>query len=102
METGVLGRPQDHLESVWTRGFSPEQQCMPLGPHSQVHKSIQGEILTTTQGLSKMLESGGELGSRDPLDRQGKASQFGGGVRGTSWKSATRGTGKWEHGKLKG
>ena len=78
MENGVLGRPRDHLGSVWARRFSPEQQCVPLGPHGQVHKSVQGEILTPTQRLSKMLESGGELGSCDPLHREGKARQFGG------------------------
>lgn len=49
---------------------------MPLGPHSQVHKFVLGEILTPTQRLPKMLESGGELGSCNPLAREGKVSQF--------------------------
>lgn len=68
-ETAVLGRPRDHRGSAWGRLFSPEQQCVPLGPHGQVHKAVQGEVLTPAQRLPEVLEPGGEPGAFDPLVR---------------------------------
>lgn len=73
-EMGVLGTPRDRLGSDWARLFSPEQQCVPLGPHGQVHKAVPGEVLTPAQRLPEVLEPGGELGARDPLARDGQAS----------------------------
>lgn len=49
------------------RRFSPEQQRAPLGPYSQVHQSIHCEVLAPTQGLTKILEPGEELGACNPL-----------------------------------
>lgn len=64
------------MDTQWARvGFgelSPEQQHLSLGPHSQVHQSIVGEVLTPTQRLPKVLECRGELGACNPLAREGK------------------------------
>lgn len=48
-------------------GLSPEQQKMPLRPHSQVHQAVHCEILAPTQRLPEVLEPGGEAGACDPL-----------------------------------
>lgn len=55
--------------------FSPEQQCVPLGPHGQICQSILGEVLTPAQRLPEILEAGGELGACDPLAGEEAASQ---------------------------
>lgn len=64
------------LDTQWARvgcgELSPEQQHLSLGPHSQVHQSIVGEVLTPTQRLPKVLECRGELGACNPLAREGK------------------------------
>lgn len=49
--------------------LSPEQHCLPLSPHGQVHQSVLGEVLAPTEGLPKILEPRGELGAGDPLAR---------------------------------
>ena len=70
-EAGVLaglGPPSGYVSL-------PEQQCVPLGPHSHVCQSILGEVLTPAQRLPEILEAGGQLGACDPLAREGAANQ---------------------------
>lgn len=55
------------MPGVFQERFSPEQQCVTLGSHGQVHQSIHCEVLAPTQRLTKILEPGGELGAYNPL-----------------------------------
>lgn len=97
--TGVLGTPRDHLGSDWGRLLSPEQQCVPLGPHGQVHEAVQGEVLASAQRLPKVLEPGGELGACDPLARGTGKPVWG---EKNELESATGERGRWEGERQKG
>lgn len=48
-------------------GFSPEQQEVALGPHSQVFQAVHCEVLAPTQRLTKVLQLGGEASTCDAL-----------------------------------
>lgn len=67
MSLADLGPPSGYV-------FSPEQQCVPLGPTA---KSASPSWVRSDPGsaTAEILEAGGELGACDPLAGEEAASQ---------------------------